>query len=136
MLIQIPGNRHDVQGLYALLNTTFRGHLIGDNAYWPQEKMDRALIRSGICMTANTREGFKFQYPAFFREELKHERARIERRISLFNSQFHAGRTLNRAEHHYLARRWTKALAHNLTRDINAHFGLPVESIASFRAVA
>jgi len=136
MLVQIAGNRHDVQGLYALLNTTFRGHLLGDNAYWPQEKMDRALIRHGICMTAKTRKGFKFHYPAHFRDELKHERARIERRISLFNNQYFAGRTLNRAKHHYLARRWTKALAHNLARDINADFGLPLESVASFRAVA
>jgi hypothetical protein len=136
MLVQIPGNRHDVQGLYALLNTTFRGHLIGDNAYWPREEMDHALIRHGICMTAKTREGFKFEYPACFRDELKRERAHIERRISLFNIQFHAGRTLNRSKHHYLARRWTKALAHNLTREINASFGLPLESIASFRAVA
>jgi len=136
MLVQIPGNRHDVQGLYALLNSTFQGHLLGDNAYWPREEMDHVLIRRGICMTAKPREGFKFQYPACFRDELKHQRARIERRIALFNIQFHAGRTLNRSKHHYLARRWTKALAHNLTRDINASFGLPLESIASFRAVA
>lgn len=136
MLVQIPGNRHDVQGLYALLNTTFQGHLLGDNAYWPREEMDCALIRRGICMTAKTREGFTFQYPPHFRDELHRERARIERRISLFNVQFHAGRTLNRSAHHYRARRWTKALAHNLTRDINTSLGMPLESIAAFRAVA
>lgn len=136
MLVQIPGNRHDVQGLYELLHTTFRGHLLGDNAYWPQEKKDRALIRHGIQMTADTRDGFKFQYPPEFRAELKRERAHIERRISLFNTQFHAGKTLNRSEHHYRARRWTKALAHNLTREINGDLGMPLESIACFRAVA
>jgi len=136
MLVQIPGNRHDVQGLYALLHTTFRGHLLGDNAYWPQEKMDRALIRHGIFMTADTRKGFKFQYPPEIRAELRRERAGVERRISLFNEQFHAGETLNRSERHYRARRWTKALAHNLKWEINADLGTPLESIARFRAVA
>ncbi|GMV83813.1 MAG: hypothetical protein AMXMBFR7_49970 [Planctomycetota bacterium] len=28
----IPGNRHDVQGLYDLLKTAFEGHLLGKNA--------------------------------------------------------------------------------------------------------
>jgi len=27
-VLQVPGNRHDVQGLYGLMKTTFRWHLV------------------------------------------------------------------------------------------------------------
>lgn len=132
----MPGNRHDVQGLYALLNTSFRGHLIGDNAYWPQEQKDPELVRHGIVMTADTRRGFGFQYPEHFRSALRYERSQIERRISLLNSQFNAGGTLNRCQRHYLARRCTKALALNCSRHTNAWLDLPYESMAHFHAAA
>ena len=45
-VVQIPGHRHDVQGLYALLKTSFAGHLLGDNAYWPQ--IGRASCRERV----------------------------------------------------------------------------------------
>lgn len=135
-VVQVPGNRHDVQGLYALLQTTFRGHLIGDNAYWPQEKMDPQLVRQGIVMTAATRRGFGFQYPADFRSALHHERGQIERRISLFNRQFFAGRTLNRSQRHYLARRITKALALNTSRHVNCVLEKSYESVAHFHSAS
>jgi hypothetical protein len=109
---------------------------MGDNAYWPQEKMDPLLVRQGIVMTAATRRGFGFKYPEDFRSALHHERGQIERRISLFNRQFFAGRTLNRSERHYLARRATKALALNSSRHVNFVLDKPYESVAHFHAVA
>ena len=35
---QIPGNRHDVKGLYALLQTSFKGALLADAGYLPKKK--------------------------------------------------------------------------------------------------
>ncbi|GEM_PF-5736344 len=43
--LQIAGNRHDVNGLYALLKSSFHGHLFGDNAYWPKAKNAPSLSR-------------------------------------------------------------------------------------------
>lgn len=132
----MPGNRHDVQGLYALLNTTFRGHLIGDNAYWPQERRDCELIRAGIVMTANTRDGFKFQYPCDFCRALNRTRRLIERYIAQFNHQFHAARTFNRSAVHYVARRWMKALSANATKHFNDSHAYPTAGFSHLHAVA
>lgn len=35
-MLQLAGNRHDVQGLYAFFDTSFRGCLLADNGYWPK----------------------------------------------------------------------------------------------------
>jgi hypothetical protein len=40
-MLQLEGNRHDVQGLYACFETAFRGCLPADNGYWP--KQDKRL---------------------------------------------------------------------------------------------
>lgn len=133
---QLPGNRHDVQGLYALLKTTFRGHLIGDNAYWPKEKMRSSLEKKGIRITAESRSNWHFQYSEHDRKWLKKNRSKIERRIGLFDAQFHANRTLCRSRKHYIARRWTKALSHNTSRHINDVKELPSESLQHFRLAA
>lgn len=135
-LVHVPGRRHDVLGLYALLHTSFQGQLIGDNAYWPQEKMDRRLVRAGILMTADTRKGFTFQYPPEFRAELKRARQPIERFIAQFDAQFNAGCTLNRSERHYYARRATKALASNTAQTVNLALKRPAHSFCYLHAVA
>ena len=135
-IVQVPGHRHDVQGLYALLKTPFRGHLLGDNAYWPRHDQDPKLIQHGIIMTAQTRTGFSFEYEPVFKKELRHTRAHIERRIAMFNKQFNAGSTQNRSKYHYMARRWCKAAAHNLSRHLNRLLARPLESCAHFHAVA
>jgi hypothetical protein len=133
---QIAGNRHDVQGLYALLKTSFKGHLLGDNAYWPKDEMRSRLHKKGVTVTAQTRSNWRFQYPAQQKRWLKRNRSKIERRIGLFDVQFHAGRTLCRSLKHYLARRWTKALAHNCSRHINQSHCFPLESVLHFHLAA
>jgi hypothetical protein len=133
---QLPGNRHDVQGLYALLKTAFQGHLIGDNAYWPSKAMRPVLAASGITVSAASRSNWHFQYSPEQKARLNKQRKQVERRISLFNSQFHAGRTLCRSLKHYQARRAFKALAHNSSRHINAAANLPLESLAHFKLAA
>lgn len=133
---QVPGNRHDVQGLYALLKTAFQGHLLGDNAYWPRKDMRTRLDQKGIRVTAESRSNWKFQYPRRRRRWLKRTRGRVERRIGLFDVQFHAGRTLCRSAKHYYARRCTKTLAHNCSRHINTAQKLPLESVAHLRLAA
>lgn len=50
-VVQIAGNRHDVNGLYALLKTTFEGHLLGDNAYWPKAKKRSKLAARQVTIT-------------------------------------------------------------------------------------
>ncbi len=130
---QIPGNRHDVQGLYALLKTTFEGHLLGDNAYWPKREKRAALERRNIRVTAASRSNWQYQHAQPVAESLRRHRSRIERRIGLFDRQFHAQNTLNRSRRHYEARRWTKALAHNLSRHVNHANGWPQESLAHYR---
>jgi hypothetical protein len=132
-VLQIPGNRHDIQGLYALLKTSFQGALIGDNAYWPRAEKREQLEAHGIQITAATRSNWKFQHPPKIKKLLRSHRPKIERRIGLFNRQFYAHRTLCRSAKHYEARRWTKALAHNTSRRINAQAALPLESVAHFR---
>lgn len=134
--LQIPGNRHDVQGLYALLKTPFIGHLLGDNAYWPRESKRRELVDHGITVMAASRSNWKFQYSKKERRWLNRTRAGVERRIGLFDAQFHAGRTLCRSLKHHLARRSAKALAHNCSRHANSVWNWPGESVAHFHAAA
>ncbi|MBE7463058.1 MAG: transposase [Planctomycetes bacterium] len=130
---QIPGNRHDVQGLYALLKTAFEGHLLGDNAYWPKREKRAALERQNIRVTAASRSNWQYQHAQPVAESLRRHRSSIERRIGLFDRQFHTQNTLNRSRRHYEARRWTKALAHNLSRHVNHANGWPQESLAHYR---
>ncbi len=133
---QVPGNRHDVQGLYALLKSAFKGWLIGDNAYWPKADKRKELEEKGIPVTAASRSNWKFQYSERDRKWLNKERVRIERFISLFDQQFHAGRTLCRSRKHYIARRSAKALSHNTARHINTVKELPHQSYLHFRLAA
>jgi hypothetical protein len=122
--------------LYALLKTSFEGHLLGDNAYWPNKKKRERLERKNVRVTAASRSNWKFQYPASVEKRLRKHRGGVERRIGLFDKQFHAGRTLCRSAKHYHARRWTKALAHNTSRHINADLDLSKESVAHFNRAA
>ena len=130
----MPGNRHDVQGLYGLLKTTFRGHLVGDNAYWPKATKRETLARRGITVTAATRSNWKVHNTAEEKALLKH--GKVERRIGLFDQQFNAGRTLCRSRRHYEARRWAKVFSHNLSRHLNRKLRRPTESVAHFRLAA
>ena len=135
-VLQMPGNRHDSQGLYALLRTTFQGHLLGDNAYWPRADKREALARKGITVAATTRKGWKVKNTPEDEALLEQWRGSIERCIGLFDLQFHAPRTLCRSRHHYEARRWTKALSHNLSRNLNRRLRRPPESMMHFRLAA
>ena len=42
-MVQVAGNRHDTQGLYALLKTAFQGALLADNGYWPSREKREEL---------------------------------------------------------------------------------------------
>ena len=136
-VVQIPGNRHDTQGLYALLRGTFQGCLLADNGYWPRQEKREALLQKGVQVIAAARSnGKKAVNTPEEKKLLKKWRGRVERRIGLFDTQFHAGRTLCRSKKHYRARRWAKALAHNGSRHINQALGRPVEVLAWMRAAA
>jgi hypothetical protein len=135
-VLQKPGNRHDIQGLYGLMKTAFRGHLVGDNAYWPKATKREALARQGITVTATARANWKARNTAREKALLKRWRGQVERRIGLFDQQFHAGRTLCRSRRHYEARRWAKVLSHNLSRHLNRKLHRPPESLAHFRLAA
>lgn len=135
-LVQIPGNRHDVNGLYALLKTAFKGTLIGDSAYQPNPKKREQLKHQGIHAHAIPKSNAKLPLAPILVEWLHKCRAPIERRIGLFDEQFNAHRTLNRAERHYLARRLTKALAHNISRHVNVKNSVPKERVAYLRYAA
>lgn len=135
-LAHVPGHRHDVQGLYGLLRTQFRGHLVGDNAYWPRPDMREKLKAHGITVAAATKPQWAMHNPAELQRFLRINCKRMERRIALFNTQFHAARTLCRSRKHFEARRWTKALALNLSRHLNQELKQPLESTAHFRLAA
>ena len=135
-LQQVAGNRHDVNGLYALLKTPFRGALLADCAYQPNKNQALRLQAHGIRVHAAQKSNARHPRPKALRNWLHQRRRKIERRIALLDEQFHAGRTLNRSCRHYEARRWTKALAHNAAYHINAAQGLPLESVAHFKAAA
>ena len=132
----VPGNRHDVNGLYALLHTSFKGALLGDSAYQPNPTMNARLHAHGIRAHAEQKANAKEPRPEYLRQWLHVRRSPIERRIALFDAQFAGGRTRNRSARHFLARRWTKALAHNYSRHINRANHLPVESVRHFHAAA
>lgn len=136
LVLQVPGNRHDSQGLYGLLRTTFQGHLLGDNAYWPKADKRDALTRQGITVAATTRKNWKVKNTPEDEALLKQWRGSVERRIGLFDRQFHAMRTLCRSRRHYEARRWTKVLSHNLSRYVNGKLHRTRESVAHFRLAA
>lgn len=133
---QLAGNRHDVQGLYSLLRTQFKGFLLADSGYWPRPKMREKLERSGITVMAETHCDWKIKYSRQDEAWLKRNRSSIERRISMFNNQFNAHRTLCRSLKHYIARRLTKALSHNCSRHVNETHGLPLESTLHFKIAA
>ncbi|MCM8775158.1 MAG: transposase [Candidatus Omnitrophica bacterium] len=135
-IVQIAGNRHDVNGLYALLKTTFQGHLLGDNAYWPRSKKRNKLAAQGITVTADTRSNWHIKNPPDEQVLLDTWRGRVERRIGLFDTQFHAARTLCRSVKHYHARRWTKVMTHNLSRHLNSELGKPEESLMHYHLAA
>jgi hypothetical protein len=135
-VLQVPGNHHDVQGLYGLLKTTFCGHLLGDNAYWPKRAKREALARQGITVAAATRSNWSVRNSPVDEALLARWRGKVERRIGLFDQQFHADRTRCRSPRHYEARRWVKVLSHNVSRHLNGQLRRPRESLAHFRAVA
>lgn len=135
-LQQVPGHRHDTQGLYALLKTSFHGSLLGDNAYWPRPEKRTALERHEIYVTAATRSNWTYRHPPCIEAQLRQHRPPVERRIGKFNAQFHAHRTLCRSRKHYEARRWTKALAHNTSRHVNATLDRPEETYLHFHSAA
>jgi hypothetical protein len=135
-LVAVPGNRHDVIGLYALLKTPFTGALLGDCAYQPNKTKAQELKTHGLRVHAEQRSNAKEPRPEFLRKWIHTRRSQIERRIGLFDKQFHADRTLNRSVRHYHARRWTKALAHNCSRHINLAKQFAFESVAHFNAAA
>jgi hypothetical protein len=134
-VLQLPGNRHDVQGLYALLKTSFRGQLVGDNAYWPKAARRPALADHGITVIAPVARSWHLKNSPK-EQALLGQRWPVERRIGLFDRQFHAGRTLCRSPRHYEARRWTKVLAHNLSRHVNQERHWRLESLDKLRPVA
>ena len=134
-LVNIPGNRHDVNGLYALLHDSFKGHLVGDNAYWPKQEKREQLAAKGVTITADARSNWAVKNTPE-EEALLKERSKIERFIGLFDRQFHADRTLNHSPRHYAARRWTKAAAHNAARLLNHRLDIPAETYLHFRLAA
>ncbi len=133
---QLAGNRHDVQGVYALLKTDFCGLLMGDTAYWPRPSERKKLAEKGIEVLASTDPRWGFQNPPEVAAWINRHRHCLDRWISLFNQQFHANRTLCRNPRHHDARRWTKALAFNAARYINMIHGWPKESVQHFRLAA
>jgi len=135
-LLSIPGNRHDVNGLYALLRTSFQGTLLGDSAYQPNAEKKKQLAAHNIRVLAEQKSNARHPRPDYLRRWLHHHRSGVERRIALFDEHFEAQRTRNRSRPHYEARRWTKALAHNCGLHINEKRDWPLESFAHFRAAA
>jgi hypothetical protein len=133
---QVPGHRHDTQGLYALLETSFSGALLGDNAYWPRPEKRTALEQQQLYVTAATRSNWNYQHPPAIAATLRKHRPPVERRIAKFNKQFHAQRTLCRSRKHYEARRWAKALTFNASRPINLDLSRSEETYLHFHIAA
>ena len=134
--LQLSGERHDVHGLYALLQTSFSGVLYADNAYTPRiEKRDELYAR-GIHVCAVPKKNAKLPLAPSLNNYLRKRRGVIERYIALYDNQFHAARTLNRSERHYRARRMFKVLSHNCSRIANAALELSRHSVAHFHAAA
>ena len=135
-MLQLAGNRHDVQGLYTFLETSFRGCLLADNGYWPKPNKRTELEEHGITIIACTRSNQKFRHTASNAALLKKHRPHVERFIGLFGQQFNATRTQNRNFKNYVSRRWTKAMAHNASRAINKENNWSINSVAHLRKVS
>jgi len=133
---QVAGNRNDVHGLYALLDTDFRGRLLADHGYWPNPVKRAELLKKGIEVIAQTRSNMKQQHDEQFAKWLHRRRGTVERRIGLFDQQFNANKTICRSKKHYEARRWCKALTHNGSRYLNRALDRPLESLAHYHAAA
>jgi len=134
--LQLPGGQHDVNGLYALLKTSFSGVLYADNGYWPNANKREELFAHGITVCAVPKKNAKLPLAPSLDKHLRKKRGAIERFIALFDEQFHADRTLNRSERHYKARRTFKLLSHNCSRAANAALQRSIHSVAHFRAAA
>lgn len=133
---QVQGQRYDLHGLYALMETSFEGTLVGDNGYWTDEDDRRMMFDGGLRVAAFPKSNQHAQYLPITGATLRGVRGRVERRIGLFDRQFHAGRTLNRSRRHYIARRLAKAAAHNSSRRISTAKDLPTDSVEHFRLCA
>ena len=135
-MLQLEGNRHDVQGLYSFLETSFRGCLLADNGYWPKQDKRVELEEHGIIIIACTRSNQKYRHTQNDAALLKKHRPHVERFIGLFDQQFNATKTRCRSFKNYVARRWTKALAHNASRFINIENDWPINSVTHLRKVS
>lgn len=133
---QLPGHRHDVNGLYEFLEAGLRGRLLADNGYWAGDDDWKMLSDAGLAVVAMPRGNQEYRHPEISDVVLRGRRARVERRIGLFGRQFNADRTLNRKARHYRARRLAKAVAHNASRRINAAERLPQEATQHFQLAA
>lgn len=134
--VQLSGEQHDVNGLYALLKTSFSGVLYADNGYWPNPEKREELLAHGITVCAVPKKNAKLPLAPSLNKYLRKQRGKVERFIALFDEQFHASQTLNRSERHYSARRIFKLLAHNCSRLANAALHRPIHSVAHFNAAA
>jgi hypothetical protein len=130
------GRSHVDPALGEIAGDSFAGHLLGDNAYWPRAERRAQLAEQEITVQAASRSNWRFQYPPAEQAWLKRTRGGVERRIGLFDQQFDAGRTRCRSVTHLWARRWTKALAHNASRQINAALRRPLESVQHLHLAA
>ena len=135
-VIQLPGNRHDVHGAYALLKTAFTGVFYADNAYTPNAVKREELHARGIKICAVPKQNALMPLAPCLDAYLRKRRGAIERFIALYNQQFNAGRTLNRCARHYLARRAFKLLSHNCSRITNKALNRSIHSVAHFHAAA
>jgi Transposase DDE domain. len=135
-MLQLAGNRHDIQGLYSFLETSFRGCLLADNGYWPKQDKRIELEEHGISVIACTRSNQKFRHTPGDAALLKKHRPHVERFIGLFDQQFNATKTRCRNIRNYVARRWSKAMAHNASRFINKKNGWPINSVAHLRKIS
>ncbi|MDR0362803.1 MAG: hypothetical protein LBJ46_09000 [Planctomycetota bacterium] len=135
-MLQLEGNRHDVQGLYPFLETSIRGCLPADNGYWPKQDKRVELEEHDMTVIACTRSNQKYRYTQSDADLSKKHRPHVERFIGLFDQQFNAARTRCRSFRNYIARRWTKALAHNALRYINKENDWTINSGAHLRKVS
>ena len=104
-MLQFAGNRHDIQGRYSFLETSFRGCLLADNGYWPKQDKRIELEEHGISVIACTRSNQKFRHTPDDAALLKKHRPHVERFIGLFDQQFNTTKTQCRNFRNYVARR-------------------------------
>jgi hypothetical protein len=77
--VQLPGNQHDVNGLYALLDNTFKGTLLADNAYTPKASKREELSQHGIRIHAVPRRNARLPLAPCLVQWLRHRRSPLER---------------------------------------------------------